>query len=91
MFTGSEQVEKYLGVFLTDERTPRKTVLTKKFCDNNPAIARAFDAESERIGALIERRRAVTDPGPHPGAAANRDGSGRELSARKTGTRPAGL
>src|SRR5947209_2033313 len=60
VFTGSEQVEKYLGVFLTDERTPRKTVLTKKFCDNNPSIARAFDAESLRIGALIERRRAIT-------------------------------
>ena len=59
VFTGSEQVEKYLGVFLTDERTPRKTVLTKKFCDNNPAVVRAFDAESVRIATLIERRRAV--------------------------------
>ena len=59
VFTGSEQVEKYLGVFLTDERTPRKTVLTGKFCANNPAVARAFDAESVRIAALIERRRAV--------------------------------
>src|SRR4051794_935743 len=37
VFTGSEQVEKYLGIFFTDERTPRKTVLTKTFCDNNPA------------------------------------------------------
>ena len=60
VFTGSEQVEKYLGVFLTDERTPRKTVVTKKFCDNNPAIARLFDREGGRIGPLIERRRAVT-------------------------------
>src|SRR5258707_1747257 len=39
-FTGSAQVDEYLGVFLTDERTPRKSVVTKKFCDNNPAIAR---------------------------------------------------
>jgi ATP-dependent helicase/nuclease subunit A len=60
VFTGSEQVERYLGVFFTDERTPRKTLLTRKFCDNNPSIARAFDAESARIGPLIERRRAVT-------------------------------
>ena len=59
IFTGSEQVEKYLGVFLTDERSPRKTVLTKKFCDNNPAIARLFDLEGGRIGRLIERRRAL--------------------------------
>jgi ATP-dependent helicase/nuclease subunit A len=59
-FSGGEQVEKYLGVFLTDERAPRKTLLTKKFCDNNPAMARSFDQESLRIGPLIERRRAVT-------------------------------
>jgi ATP-dependent helicase/nuclease subunit A len=59
-FTGSEQAEKYLGVFLTDERSPRKTVVTKKFCDNNSAIARLFDLEGGRIGPLIERRRAIT-------------------------------
>src|SRR5712671_2370101 len=39
---GTAQVDEYLGIFLTDERTPRKTVLTKKFCDNYPAIARLF-------------------------------------------------
>ncbi|MGA7995522.1 MAG: double-strand break repair helicase AddA, partial [Bradyrhizobium sp.] len=60
IFTGSEQVEKYLGVFLTDERSPRKTVLTKKFGDNNPAIARLFDLEGGRIGRLIELRRGIT-------------------------------
>jgi ATP-dependent helicase/nuclease subunit A len=60
VFTGSEQVEKYLGIFLTDERTPRKTVVSKKFCDNNPSIARQFEAESLRLGPLIERRRATT-------------------------------
>jgi ATP-dependent helicase/nuclease subunit A len=60
VFTGSEQAEKYLGVFLTDERSPRKTVVTKKFCDNNSAIARLFDLEGGRIGPLIERRRAIT-------------------------------
>jgi ATP-dependent helicase/nuclease subunit A len=60
VFTGSEQVERYLGVFLTDERAPRKTLLTKKFGENNPAMARSFDQESLRIVPLIERRRAVT-------------------------------
>src|SRR6202011_5984303 len=60
VFTGAAQVDEYLGVFLTDERAPRKTVVTKKFCDNNPAIARLFDQEGLRLGPLIERRRAVT-------------------------------
>ncbi|MEA2866100.1 MAG: ATP-dependent helicase/nuclease subunit [Bradyrhizobium sp.] len=59
-FTGAAQVDEYLGVFLTDERTPRKSVVTKKFSDNNSAIARLFDSEGGRIGPLIERRRAVT-------------------------------
>jgi len=57
---GSTQVDEYLDVFLTDERTPRKTVVTKRFSDNNPAIGRLFDAEVVRLGPLIERRRAVT-------------------------------
>src|SRR5467141_1829384 len=57
---GSAQVEEYLGIFLTDERTPRKSLLTKKFCDNNAAIARLFDMESQRIAPLTERRRALT-------------------------------
>ena len=47
-------------MFLTDERSPRKTVLTKKFGDNNPVIARLFDLEGGRIDRLIERRRAIT-------------------------------
>jgi ATP-dependent helicase/nuclease subunit A len=60
VFTGSVQVDEYLGVFLTDERAPRKSVLTKKFSDNNSAVARLFDLEGQRIAPLIERRRAVT-------------------------------
>jgi ATP-dependent helicase/nuclease subunit A len=59
IFSGSEQVERYLGVFLTDERSPRKTLLTKKFRDNQSAIAKLFDLEERRIGILIERRRAL--------------------------------
>jgi ATP-dependent helicase/nuclease subunit A len=59
LFTGAAQVDEYLGVFLTDERSPRKTVVTKKFGDNNPVIARLFDREGQRVGPLIELRRAV--------------------------------
>jgi ATP-dependent helicase/nuclease subunit A len=59
-FNDAAQVDEYLSVFLTDDRTPRKTVITKKFGDGNPIIARLFDQESGRIGPLIERRRAVT-------------------------------
>jgi len=59
VFTGAAQVDEYLGVFLTDDRAPRKSVVTRKFCDNNPAMARLFDREIDRIGPLIERRRAV--------------------------------
>ena len=60
VFTGAAQVDEYLGVFLTEaDRTPRKSVVTKNFCDNNPAIGRLFESEARRILPLIERRRAV--------------------------------
>jgi ATP-dependent helicase/nuclease subunit A len=59
--SGATQVDDYLGVFLTEaDRTPRKTVVTKKITDNNPAVARRFEQEILRIRPLIERRRAVT-------------------------------
>jgi ATP-dependent helicase/nuclease subunit A len=60
VFAGAAQIDEYLGVFLTDEGTPRKSVVTRKFGENNSAIAASFDAESQRICSLIERRRAVT-------------------------------
>ena len=60
VFSGSAQVDAYLDVFLTDDRTPRDSVLSKKFRDNHAVIAALFDAESLRIGPLIERRRALT-------------------------------
>ncbi len=56
---GTTQVDEYLDVFLTDERAPRKSVVTKKFSENNPAIGRLFDAEIIRLDPLIERRRAL--------------------------------
>ncbi len=58
---GAAQVDQYLGVFLTDnDRTPRKSVVTKGFIRDNPAIAGRFEAETIRLGPLIEKRRAVT-------------------------------
>src|SRR3954454_19652682 len=61
VFTGAAQVDEYFGVFLTEtDRTPRKSVVTKKFIDNNPAIGRLFESEISRLAPLVERRRAVT-------------------------------
>jgi ATP-dependent helicase/nuclease subunit A len=59
--SGATQVDDYLGVFLTDtDRAPRKSVMTKNFGRDNPAIYRLFEAEILRLGPLIEKRRAVT-------------------------------
>jgi ATP-dependent helicase/nuclease subunit A len=58
--SGSEQVDKYLAVFLTDEKMPRKALLTRRFADNNPSLAQLFEAEGIRLSPLIEQRRAVT-------------------------------
>ncbi len=60
VFSGGEQVDAYLGLFLTEALTPRKSVVTKKFCDSHPAAAALLDREIGRIGPLIERRRALT-------------------------------
>jgi ATP-dependent helicase/nuclease subunit A len=59
VFSGAAQVDEYLSVFLTDDRTPRKSVVTKNFLRDNPATGRLFEAEIRRIEPLIERRRAI--------------------------------
>ena len=79
VFTGAAQVDEYLGVFLTEaDRTPRKSVVTKKFCDNNPAIGRLFESEAGRIAspdrtpprgdrrATAPRRCCISRPPPRP-------------------------
>jgi ATP-dependent helicase/nuclease subunit A len=58
-FSGSEQVDAYLDVFLTEALAPRKLVVTKRLCDNNPTIGRLFESEADRIGPLIEKRRSL--------------------------------
>jgi len=61
MATGPAQVDEYLGVFLTaTDRTPRKSVITKNFARDSPALGRRFDAEIGRLVPLIEKRRALT-------------------------------
>jgi ATP-dependent helicase/nuclease subunit A len=58
---GSALVDEYLGVFLTDtDRTPRKSVVTRNFVRDNPAIGSRFEVEANRLGPLVEKRRAVT-------------------------------
>ncbi|MBV8927092.1 MAG: UvrD-helicase domain-containing protein, partial [Bradyrhizobium sp.] len=56
---GSEQVDCYLCVFLTDDKALRKTVITKKIADASPSIARLFENEVERLKPLIEKHRAI--------------------------------
>ncbi|KWV57510.1 DNA helicase UvrD [Bradyrhizobium macuxiense] len=58
-FTGAAQVDEYLGVFLTDDRAPRASVITNNFIKKNPVPGRRFESEVDRLGPLIERRRAV--------------------------------
>jgi ATP-dependent helicase/nuclease subunit A len=60
IFSGAEQVDGYLGVFLTEALTPRKSLVTRKISDPRPDIARLFSSECVRIGPLIEKRRALT-------------------------------
>ena len=89
---GAAQVDEYLGVFLTDDRTPRKSVVTKKFADDNPAIgARCSSAEAHPHRPADRAAPRGDDPRPHRGAAAYRDRGSRELPAREAGARPARL
>src|SRR4051812_12784022 len=57
--SGSPQVDAYLGVFLTAEMTPRKTLITRKISDARPELAETLRRECDRIAPLLERRRAV--------------------------------
>jgi ATP-dependent helicase/nuclease subunit A len=57
--TGAAQIDDYLSVFLTDDKQPRKAVLTRSFARDNPSVARLFDNECVRLPPLIEKRRAV--------------------------------
>lgn len=55
----TDAVDDYIGVFLTKEMTPRKTVITKKLGEENPQIAHALEQEQERVLRLVSRLKAV--------------------------------
>jgi len=55
----TENVEAYLDIFCTQDRSPRKNVLTKKLETSNPEWADLLAREQTRLGTLIERRRAA--------------------------------
>jgi ATP-dependent helicase/nuclease subunit A len=57
--TDAAQVDEYLGIFLTDAKTPRDTVVTNNFRKKNPDLGARFDAEIGRLAPLIEKRRAL--------------------------------
>ena len=66
IFTGSAQVEEYLGVFLTDDRSAAQIGGDEEIWRQQSRRSRACSTpEGGRIGRLIERRRARDDPRPH--------------------------
>jgi ATP-dependent helicase/nuclease subunit A len=58
-FAGTEQVEKYLELFLTKDQSLRKSLATKKIADNRPDVLATLQREGDRVIPLLERRRAV--------------------------------
>jgi len=57
--TDAGQVDEYLGVFLTDAKTPRASVATNSFRNKNADLGSRFDAEIDRLPSLNEKRRAL--------------------------------
>ena len=59
VLSGTEQVEKYLELFLTKEQSLRKSLATKKISDDRPDVLATLQREGERIIPLLDRRRGV--------------------------------
>jgi ATP-dependent helicase/nuclease subunit A len=57
--TGTEQVNKYLSVFLTDKFTPRKSLTTKAIRDAHPGLVQTLEREKDRVAVLLTKRRAI--------------------------------
>jgi len=56
--SGSERVDRYLGIFCTSgDRTPRKSIVSKAIDD--AALVQRLIGEQQRVCALLARRRAV--------------------------------
>ena len=56
---GDAQIDAYLSVFFTDKMEARKSLITKALAVKEPRLAQKLTAESERIGPLLDARRAV--------------------------------
>jgi ATP-dependent helicase/nuclease subunit A len=59
MIGEAARADRYLDIFLTGDCSPRKSFVTKKISDARPDIAAMLHRESERVIALLERRRAL--------------------------------
>src|SRR5215472_8907299 len=57
--SGSGRIEAYLGVFLTNDLTPRKAIITSALADQQPLLAERLAREQARLLRLCERRHAV--------------------------------
>src|SRR5262249_40260102 len=57
--SNEQRVRAYLGFFLTGSGEFRKSLMTRAIDAGNPALAERLYAERDRLGPLIDRRRAV--------------------------------
>ena len=89
VFTGSAQVDAYLGVFLTEaDRAPRKSVVTKKFCDQQSRRRPPVRGREPSHRPPDRATPRACHPRPHRGALAYRDRGCGKLPPREAGTRP---
>jgi ATP-dependent helicase/nuclease subunit A len=56
--SGDAQIDDYLSIFFTD-KGPRKSLMTKALAANEPRLLQKLNAEAERIGVVLEKRRGV--------------------------------
>ena len=56
---GSERLDAYLSVFMTDNNEPRQTLITATLARKHPDLSSQLGQEQSRILPLIERRRAA--------------------------------
>ena len=55
--SGSDRIETYIDIFCTDQRTLRKSIVTKAIKD--AGLIERLDAEGKRVCQVLERRNAV--------------------------------
>ena len=57
--SGDARIDCYFGVFLNDEKEPRKRLITKGLADRYPELAERLSAEQDRVTRLFARRNGV--------------------------------